>query len=66
MVYLHLSITKNFGMKINKLLGILVLGLLLGGNAYSFDAESYKKLNVKKAKLIVMQVEEPLKKQLEK
>ena len=53
-------------MKINKLLGILVLGLLLGGNAYSFDAESYKKLNVKKAKLIVMQVEEPLKKQLEK
>ena len=53
-------------MKINKLLGIVVLGILLSGNAYSFDAKSYKKLNVKKAKLMVMQVEEPLKKKLEK
>ena len=66
MVCHHLLITKSFGMKINKLLGIVVLGILLSGNAYSFDAESYKKLKVKKAKLIVMQVVEPLKKKLEK
>jgi len=62
MAYHHLLITKNFGMKINKLLGIVVLGILLSGNAYSFDAESYKKFNVKKAKLMVMQVEETFKK----
>ena len=45
-----------------KLLGIIVLSLLLSGNAYTFDAESYKKLNITKAKLMIMQVEEPLKK----
>ena len=35
MGYHLLLITKNFGMKINKLLGIVVLGFLLSGNAYA-------------------------------
>ena len=35
MGYRLLLITKNFGMKINKLLGIIVLGLLLSGNVFA-------------------------------
>ena len=45
-----------------KLLGIVVISLLLSGSVYAFEAESYKKLNITKAKLMIMQVEEPLKK----
>ena len=39
----HLLITKNFGMKINKILGILVLGLLWSGKSYAgwFDPYIY-------------------------
>ena len=40
---------------------IVLLGLLLAGNAYAFDAESYKKLNIKKAKLMMMEIEKLLK-----
>ena len=36
MVYHHLLITKNFGMKINKLLGIVALGLILNFNPLFF------------------------------
>ena len=35
MGYHHLLITKKFGMKINKILGIVVLDLLLSGNAHA-------------------------------
>ena len=35
MVYLHLLITKNFGMKISKLFGILFVGLLLNCAVYA-------------------------------
>ena len=35
MDYLLTLIGKNFGMKINKLLGIVVLGLLLSENGYT-------------------------------
>jgi len=47
---------------VKKIIGIVLLGLLFGGSSYAFDAESYKKLTITKAKIMIMQVEEPLKK----
>ena len=44
MAYHHLLITKNFGMKINKLLGIIVCCLLLSENAYAADYFKYKSI----------------------
>ena len=51
MVYLHLSITKNFGMKINKLFGIIFVGLLLSCVVYADEDNNLK--GIKEFKLLV-------------
>ena len=59
MVYLHLLITKNFGMKINKLFGIIFVGLLLSCVVYADEdnngcnKDNYSKEMVTNAKYLI-------------
>ena len=59
MVYLHLLITKNFGMKISKLFGILFVGLLLNCAVYADEdhngcnKDNYSKEMLTNAKYLI-------------